>query len=86
MSHDFWWGMVCIPAVIAVVAAAGAAIVGLIWASGRWGAGTYKLYPKQMKDRPVTGSIVACAKSTRYLRIPGWHVGHLSNHSRNARQ
>lgn len=74
MSSEFWWGMACIPAVVALVAVAAAAVMGLIWAWAEWGGDTYKLYPKLIKNRPVIGSIVACAKWTRYFWIPGWHV------------
>lgn len=74
MSSDFWWGMACIPAVVAVVAIAAAAVMGLIWAWADWGGEDYKLYPKRIDNRSLVGAIVACAKWTRYLWIPGWHV------------
>jgi hypothetical protein len=74
MSGDFWWGMACIPAVVALVAIAVIAVMGAMWAWASWGGGTYKLYPKTLKNREVAGSIAACSKWTRYFWVPGWHV------------
>lgn len=74
MSSEFWYGMACIPAVAALVAIAAAAVMGVIWAWAAWGGEDYKLYPKQITNRPVIGAVVACAKWTRYFWIPGLHI------------
>ncbi|QNO01129.1 hypothetical protein [Mycobacterium phage CELFI] len=73
MSTEFWLGMACIPVVVALLALMAAAIMGLIYASSQWDFGTYKLWPHRTKPE-VIAATVACAKSRRYLWIPGWHV------------
>lgn len=74
MSNDFWWGMLCIPAVVATISVAAIAVMGLIWAWADWGGDTYKIRPKTLKNREAAGAIAACAKWTRYFWIPGWHI------------
>jgi hypothetical protein len=70
--------MACIPAVVAFVAVAAMAVMGLIWASESVDLSSWKLWPKNPDDRlrnriPLTAT-VACAKWVRYLWVPGWHV------------
>lgn len=78
MSSDFWWGMACIPVVIALVAVAAAAVMGLIWASESVDLSSWKIWPKnpddQLRNRLPLTATVACAKWVRYFWLPGWHV------------
>lgn len=80
MSHDFWMGMFAIPAVALAIALIAAAVmivvVPFVYLSERFSLDDWKLWPKKTADynRAVLPSIVACAKWTRYLWIPGWHI------------
>ena len=80
MLPGFWWGMFAIPAVALAVAGVAAAVmivlVPFVYLSERFSLGDWKLWPKRLADhnRAVLPSIVACAKWSRYLWIPGWHI------------
>lgn len=73
MSHDFWMGLLCIPVLIAGCALAFIAILGAIWAQATWMGTAYKLWPRSSKREHLI-TVLASAKSARYLWIPGWHV------------
>ncbi|AIM50370.1 hypothetical protein PBI_OMNICRON_37 [Mycobacterium phage Omnicron] len=76
----FWLGMFAIPAVALAVAGVAAAVmlvlVPFVWCSERFELNHWKLWPKRVAahDKTVLPSIVACAKWTRYLWAPGWHI------------
>ncbi|AGV99500.1 hypothetical protein SEA_FLUDD_15 [Mycobacterium phage Fludd] len=74
MSSDFWWGMFVIPAAALAVAGVLVAVMAVIWASAKWGGNEYKLWPKRWGQRESIVTVVATAKSVRYLWIPGWHI------------
>lgn len=63
----------CIPAVVALVALAAAAVLGLIFASAKWDWGVYKLWPHDTKP-DIAAAVIAGAKTRRYFWIPGFHV------------
>lgn len=73
MSHDFLMGLVALPILVAFVALAAAAVLGLIYVSAKIDLGTWKLWPKRA-ERPIIAATMAWAKSVHYLWIPGWHI------------
>lgn len=74
MSRDFWWGMLCLPVVVVLAASVYMAVISAIAWSAHWGADTYKLVPKLVRERPLIVATVATAKWVRYCWIPGWHI------------
>lgn len=77
MSHDFWMGMLVIPALIGGFAVASAAVLALIYVSAKVNLADWKLWPKDanyLSNRPVLAAVMMRAKSVHYVWIPGWHV------------
>lgn len=76
MSSEFWWGMAAIPVAALAVAVVFVAVVAVIFASERWSVGEYKLWPHRPSEynQELLPAVVACAKWSRYLWVPGWHV------------
>lgn len=75
MNRDFWLGVLAVPGVLAVCAAGVAVVAGLAWFSisvcrfNEW-----KLAPRKFHSRATLAAVVANAKWTRYMWIPGWHI------------
>ncbi|AEJ92547.1 hypothetical protein SEA_ADNAMA_7 [Mycobacterium phage Adnama] len=74
VNRDFWLGMLALPAAAAAIALTVGVVAGVIWYSERFSLGTWRLWPRSTRGREVLPAIAACAKWTRYLWIPGWHV------------
>ena len=75
MSHEFWMGVLALPAVLGVGAVTVAIVSAAVWFSAdvckvhEW-----KLHPKRYSDRANLAAIVSGAKWTRYFWVPGFHV------------